>query len=325
MVARSGHGMQQQGRDVLRSRWWSGGRPGARPGSSRCRRGRRCRPSSGTVLEISGGEEARARVGLRLVVLGLAVGAIPIELGQGEMCRCQRGHQNDDLVELALARRLDREAGRRSWPASRSAAAGSRAGRWRKSTSRRARPQPCSRSITSFPCQPEPRRQGLRPRGWHARRHAAGRIAPRPPRFVRVVAERRSRLMAAERLDRPVHVQDSRRAARQPFHAVSQMPLQPRQSRRLVDRLQRPPHRVLAHHLSRPQQPGPAARPSSPAQQPGPAARPSSPPQQPAPAALGFTPSQCRLLMGAYRRCPASTDKSSVLSPAFAVVEHISG
>ena len=109
---------------------------------------------------------------------------------------------------------------------------------------------------------------GMLPAGLHRdrQRHAqladqAGAVGmPRSPRFVRVVAERRSRLMAAERLDRPVHLQDSRLAARQPFHAVSQMPLQPRQSRRLVDRLQRPPYRVLAHHRSRPQQPGPAAR-----------------------------------------------------------------
>ena len=77
----------------------------------------------------------------------------------------------------------------------------------------------------------------------------------RPPRLVRVVAELRALLMAVERLDGRVHVQDPRLAQQRP-HAVVQMPLQPRQSRRLVHRLQRPPHRVLAHHLAHPQQPG---------------------------------------------------------------------
>jgi hypothetical protein len=76
----------------------------------------------------------------------------------------------------------------------------------------------------------------------------------RPAGLVRVVADLRPLLVAKERLDRGVDVQDPGLARQRP-DAVVEMPRQPGEPRRLVDPGQRPAHRILAHHLAHAEQP----------------------------------------------------------------------
>ena len=55
------------------------------------------------ALEILGGEAAPAPVVLELIERVLAIGAVAIELGQGQDLGLDRGHQDRDFVDLALA------------------------------------------------------------------------------------------------------------------------------------------------------------------------------------------------------------------------------
>jgi len=74
------------------------------------------------------------------------------------------------------------------------------------------------------------------------------------PRLLRVVAHHRALLLAIQRLDRAVDVQDPR-LAQQRRGAIVEMRLQPRQTGRFVDLRQTATHRVLTHHLLHAQQP----------------------------------------------------------------------
>jgi len=70
----------------------------------------------------------------------------------------------------------------------------------------------------------------------------------RPSGLLRIVAENRPLLMAVERLDRRIDIEDPR-LGEQRLHAKGQMTAQPGRAFPFVDHLERPPDRVLAHDL----------------------------------------------------------------------------
>ena len=86
------------------------------------------------------------------------------------------------------------------------------------------------------------------------RGHRIGVIAvARTPGLLRIVAQDRSFLMAVERLDRRIDIEDPG-LGQQWLHAKRQMTTQPSRAFRLVDRLEGPPDRVLADNLLHPQE-----------------------------------------------------------------------
>jgi hypothetical protein len=68
-----------------------------------------------------------------------------------------------------------------------------------------------------------------------------------------VVAQDRSLLMAIERLDRRIDVEDPRLGQKR-LRTKCEMPAQPHRAFRLVDRLEGPADRVLADNLLHPQE-----------------------------------------------------------------------
>src|SRR5215831_15080988 len=75
----------------------------------------------------------------------------------------------------------------------------------------------------------------------------------RPPRFARIVANYRAFLMAAERFDRGIDIENPRLVEQWP-NAIIEMPLQPLHARAFVDLSQRPPQRILTDHFAHPEQ-----------------------------------------------------------------------
>src|SRR5262249_59320792 len=75
----------------------------------------------------------------------------------------------------------------------------------------------------------------------------------RPPRFARIVADHRALLMAVERLDCGIDIENPRLGEQRP-DAIIQMRLQPMHARGLLDLRQRPPQRIFADHFAHPQQ-----------------------------------------------------------------------
>src|SRR5690242_19944178 len=74
------------------------------------------------------------------------------------------------------------------------------------------------------------------------RQHVGVIAMRRPPRFARIVANYRAFLMAVERFDRGIDIENPRLVEQWP-DAVIEMPLQPLPARGFVDLRQRPPQR----------------------------------------------------------------------------------
>jgi hypothetical protein len=75
----------------------------------------------------------------------------------------------------------------------------------------------------------------------------------RSPRFVRIVADHRTFLMAVERFDRGIHIENPRLVEQRP-DAIIEMRLQPLHARGFVDLRQRPPQRIFADHFAHAEQ-----------------------------------------------------------------------
>ena len=74
-----------------------------------------------------------------------------------------------------------------------------------------------------------------------------------PPRFARIVANYRALLMAIERFDRGIDIENPRFVEQRP-HAIIEMPLQPLHARAFVDLRQRPPQRIFTDHFGHAEQ-----------------------------------------------------------------------
>ena len=85
------------------------------------------------------------------------------------------------------------------------------------------------------------------------REHVGVIAMRRPPRFARIVADHRAFLMAVERLDRGIDIENPRLVEQRP-DAIIEMRLQPLHAGGLVDLRQRPPQCIFADHFAHAEQ-----------------------------------------------------------------------